>query len=360
MFIPKPRALASREEILDRLRGEMESNHRHGSFHYSAWKRLWPCPFAKGSCSAFGHTLVTDFSPGNYEDCCNKTVPIYVMWTKGESLLGYALHHWLYLKWYKPYRNDIEHNQFIAKMFYPCQPPTDTPLVSLVALVNGLHGRICDQVVSYQEEAAHLPVGPHRYPDEPLSYFRDQRFLILQPLFKAFTIIVMEEDWNITMMDMGKLQVIISLTGQEEGLSAGLTFDSIKNHVTNFVSETAVQVPLGIAIDFVLAQSEREMAVFGILPDPVESTRGPQYLSKASSTTVDEHVQSLGGGDEPVDGRSSTWIDTDTHTGWPAESAFAEENFYGRMEDNRRWHLILKRSGLYFTPHSTPTRRYSI
>ncbi|KIL85040.1 hypothetical protein FAVG1_11913 [Fusarium avenaceum] len=358
MFIPKPRVFESRDEILDCLRGEMEASHRHQCFHYSAWRTLFPCPFAKGSCSAFFYTLVTDFSPGHYEDCCNKTVPIYIMRTKNERLLGWALHHWLYLKWYKPYRNDIEHNQFIAKMFYSCLPPKNTPLVSLVTLVNELHGRISDQVVSYQKEAAHLPVGPYQYPDEPLSCFRDQRFPILQPLFKAFTIIVLEENWNITMMDMGKLQVIISLTGQEDGLSAGLTFDSIKNHVTNFVSETAVQVPLGIAIDFVLALSEREIAVFGILPDPVESTRGPQYLSKADTTTIDEYVQSLGRGDEPVDGRSSTWIDTETHTGWPAASAFPEEKFYGRMENNRRWQLIRECSGL--TPHSKPTRRYSI
>ncbi|KAI6760322.1 hypothetical protein HG530_009182 [Fusarium avenaceum] len=333
MFIPKPRVFASRDEILDHLRGELEASHRHDCFHYSAWRTLSPCPFAKGSCSEFLHTLVTDFSPTHYEDCCNKTVPIYVMGTKDPRLFSWTLHRWLYIKWYKPYRNDIEHNQFIAKMFYPCLPPKDTPLVSLFALVNRLHGRICDQVVSYQKEAAQLPVGPYEYPDQPLSYFRDQRFLILQPLFKAFTIIVMEEDWNITMMDMGKLQ----------------------NHVTNFVSETAVKVPLGIAIDFVLALSEREMAVFGILPDPVESTRDPQYWC---STTIDEYVQSLGGGDEPVDGRSSTWIDTDTHTGWPTESAFAEEKFYRRMGNNRRWQLIREHSGL--NPHSTPTRRYSI
>lgn len=281
------------------------------------------------------------------------------MGTKDPRLFSWTLHRWLYLKWYKPYRNDIEHNQFIAKMFFPCLPPKDTPLDSIVALVNGLHGRICDQVVSYQKEAAHLPVGPYEYPDQPLSYFRDQRFLILQPLFKAFTIIVMKEDWNITMMDMGKMQVIISLTGQEEGLSAGLTFDSIKNHVTNFVSETAVKVPLGIVIDFVLALSEREMAVFGILPDPVESTRGPRRLYESMSMTVDEYVQSLGGGNEPVDGRSSTWIDTETHTGWPAESAFREK-YYGCLEDNLRWGLILERSGLNSIPRSKPTRRCSI
>ncbi|KAF5675194.1 hypothetical protein FHETE_2613 [Fusarium heterosporum] len=178
------------------------------------------------------------------------------MWTNGERLLGWALHHWLYLKWYKPYRNDIEHDQFIAKIFYPCQPPADTPLVSLLALANGLHGRICEQVISYQKEVENLPVDPrYQYDDEPLLYFRDQTFCILQPLFQAVTIILMEKDFDITITDMGKLPVIISLTGQEEGLSAKLSFESIKNHITNFVSETAVQVPLAIAIDFLLAQS---------------------------------------------------------------------------------------------------------
>jgi hypothetical protein len=167
----------------------------------------------------------------------------------------------------------------------------------------------------------------------------------------------MEEDFDFTIMDMGKLPVIISLTGREEGLSAELTFDSIKNHITNFISKTAVQVPLGIAIDFVLAQSEREMAVFGMLPDPVESTRDPQYWYKGSPMTITEVVQSWRGGDEPVDGRSSTWTDTETHSRWPAASAFAEEDFYSRMEKSRRWQLLLERSGLDITPHSKPTRR---
>ncbi|KAM0342384.1 hypothetical protein ACHAPU_009571 [Fusarium lateritium] len=283
------------------------------------------------------------------------------MSTKDENLLGWALHRWLYLKWYKPYRNDIEHNHFIAKMFYPCWPKTDTPLVSLLTLVNGLHGRICDQVVSYQKEVVHFPVGPrYQYDGEGVSYFRDHRFHILQPLFKAFTIILMEEDFDITILDMGKLPVIISLTGREEGLSAELSFDCIKNHVTNFVSETAVQLPMGIAIEFIMALSEREIAVFGIQPDPVESTRGPQYWPNPSSTTIDEDVQRLGGGDDPVDGRRSTWIDTETHTGWPAESAFAEENYYGRMEESRRWQLLLERADLDLNPHSKPTRRHSI
>ncbi|KAF5989377.1 hypothetical protein FBULB1_1000 [Fusarium bulbicola] len=269
-FIQERPPLA-RHEILSEMRGQMETYYRRDLYMESVTRIRQPCPLPTDACSASDQTKVKDISPRHLEACCNKTVPIYIVpGAKSCSLLHCALHNWLYKKWYLRYRNDIEYYQFIAKLFYPCKPPPDMSTVSLVTLIDDLHGRICDQVATYQREVVTLPPpsssgGPH---------FRDQEFLILQSLFKAVTIILLEDNFNIRVTDVGKLPALITLTGQDSGLSQQLNFKSISHHVTEVVSDTAVQVPLHIAIDFINAQNQREIAVFGPQPDPVKSTLG--------------------------------------------------------------------------------------
>ncbi|KAJ0153836.1 General alpha-glucoside permease [Fusarium oxysporum f. sp. albedinis] len=95
-----------------------------------------------------------------------------------------VLYNWLYNKWYQPYRNDIEYHQFIAKLFYRCRPPPDMSPVSLITLINELHGRICDQSTF------------------GVPGFGDQELLILQPLFKAVTIILSGGDFNVRVTEI--------------------------------------------------------------------------------------------------------------------------------------------------------------
>ncbi|KAJ9417975.1 hypothetical protein FOXG_17386 [Fusarium oxysporum f. sp. lycopersici 4287] len=260
-----------RHEILSEIRGQLESYHRRDVYKPSTRTAFQPCPFAPNACSELGHKRVKDISINYAEDCCNKTVPIYIVpGVGGHMELRCALHNWLYNKWYQPYRNDIEYHQFIAKLFYPCRPPPDMSPVSLVTLINELHGRICDQVATYQREVVTLP--PQSIFGGP--GFRDQEFLILQPLFKAVTIILSGGDFNVRVTDMGKLSVPITLTRKDSALSQQMIFKSISHHVTNFISDTAVQVPLHVAIDFITAHNQREIAAFGPQPDPLKSTLG--------------------------------------------------------------------------------------
>ncbi|EXL96248.1 hypothetical protein FOIG_11214 [Fusarium odoratissimum NRRL 54006] len=188
--------------------------------------------------------------------------------------------------------------------------------VSLVTLINELYGRICDQVATYQREVVTLPPqstfgGPG---------FRDQEFLILQPLFKAVTIILSGDDFKVRVTDMGELPVLITLT--------------------------AVQVPLHIAIDFITAQNQREIAVFGPQPDPLKSTLGFRNGLSVPPEDLPVVVSSLGGGDEPIEGPSSTWVDTTIHTGWPRVNAFDDERVYQWEEKRERWKLLREVAGV--------------
>ncbi|EXL58525.1 hypothetical protein FOCG_02040 [Fusarium oxysporum f. sp. radicis-lycopersici 26381] len=113
-----------RHEILIETRGRMEANHRTMIHHRSVRLPFRPCPYPSNTCPDRIHNHVEDLSVDHAEDCCNKNVPKYMI--PGQSRLGnllpYALHNWLYHKWYRLCRSDIEYGQFIAKAIRLLQP----------------------------------------------------------------------------------------------------------------------------------------------------------------------------------------------------------------------------------------------
>ncbi|KAF9768424.1 hypothetical protein IL306_014279 [Fusarium sp. DS 682] len=228
-------------------------------------------------------------------------------------------------------------------------------LPSVVTLINDLHGKTCDQVTSYQKEVVTLALESSRGG----SCFRDQEFLILQPLFKALTIILLEDDFNVRVTDMGKLPVLITLTGRENGISEKLSFKSISHHVTEFISDAAVRVPLDIAIDFIVSQNQREIAAFGLQPDPWKSTMGLRDGMDLGPISKASFVRSLGGGDEPIEGPSSTWVDTAIYTGWAKASAEEDETVYKYWEKRERWTMLRHVAGVSLD-WVIPRRRNSI
>ncbi|KAF5675294.1 hypothetical protein FDENT_9755 [Fusarium denticulatum] len=193
-----------------------------------------------------------------------------------------------------------------------------------------------------QQEVVTLPPrsssgGPH---------FRDQEFLIPRSLFKAVTIILFEDNFNIRVSNLAKLPLLITLTGEDSGLSQELNFKSISRHVTKFISDTAVQVPLHTAIDFITAQNQREIAVSGPQPDPLKSTLGVRNGLSVHPEDLPLIVSSLGGGDEPIEGPSSTWVDTTIHTGWPRVNAFDDKRVYQWEEKDERWKMLRQVAGV--------------
>ncbi|KAK2125447.1 hypothetical protein NOF04DRAFT_1347288 [Fusarium oxysporum II5] len=133
------------------------------------------------------------------------------------------------------------------------------------------------------------------------------------------------DDFKVRVTDMGELPVLITLTGKDSGLS---------------------QQPNLPSIDFITAQNQREIAVFGPQPDPLKSTLGFRNGLSVPPEDLPVVVSSLGGGDEPIEGPSSTWVDTTIHTGWPRVNAFDDERVYQWEEKRERWKLLREVAGV--------------
>ncbi|KAF5017126.1 hypothetical protein F66182_10989 [Fusarium sp. NRRL 66182] len=190
--------------------------------------------------------------------------------------------------------------------------------------------------------------------------FGDQQFFILQPLFRALTIIILEDDFNVFISDIGKLPALLTLTGQDHGLSQPLSFDSISHYyIDKFVSKTAIQVPLGVAIDFVLAQQEREIAFFGQRPDPVESTRGLRNGLNLSPRGIDSFMRQLGWNGKAIEGPSSAWVDTEIYREWTGVGAIDDKRLCQLSEDCERFRMLCKVAGVNHNS-GVPRRRHSI
>ncbi|KAJ9145479.1 hypothetical protein NKR23_g5406 [Pleurostoma richardsiae] len=103
------------------------------------------------------------------------------------------------------------------------------------------------------------------------------------------------------------MPVLVILTGQEDGLSAPITFETLGDKVATSVinGRQTARMTLEIAIGFVVALEEREDAAFGEQPDPFLSTAntgngGPVYCPLFQKT-----AKKLGWGNEQLLGPSS-------------------------------------------------------
>ncbi|KAF5717663.1 hypothetical protein FMUND_5609 [Fusarium mundagurra] len=346
-----------RDENLIETSGRMEAGHRAMIYESSVFRPLMLCPYPSNTCPGCNYKHTEDLRVDHAEDCCNKSVPIYIIpgQTRMHFFLCKALHNWLYHKWYRLYQSDSEHRQFVAKFLIPF-PPDDISTTSLVSLINDLNSRICSKAASIQDYVQTCPVGP-RYSSG--QTFRDQRFYIMQPLFKAMTIILLAEEFDVRMVDIGKIPALLTITGEERGLSRPLSFDSIKHAVDKVISETTVQVRLSVAIEFVLAQQEQEVTFFDPQPDPVESTKELESDTSCYIQEMREFANQLGWTGEPLQGPSSRWLDPGVHTVWLGDGAYADE-FYRRQEGDERWSILLRTAGLWHTPPRLVQRRNSL
>lgn len=163
----------------------------------------------------------------------------------------------------------------------------------MVGLVKGLNASVCAGVDQTQNAAKALKgyarktklhglAGRLGYNRSRAQIIRDQHNFILQPLFRAVAVAIRVKNYTIEVSDIGRMPVLIVRTGIEDGLSAPITFESIAPYLGMVVSSgakgviSAVETDLETAVGFLMDLEQREIAAFGLQPDPVESTRNLQ------------------------------------------------------------------------------------
>ncbi|KAM0354964.1 hypothetical protein ACHAPU_000806 [Fusarium lateritium] len=320
-------------------REHIEQDHRIKLWNMSVAESLQPCTLLDSSCSKTYHHEIEGMGDDHVRDCCNKTIPIYILPSALEStsLLPMALHNWLYRKWFKPFRSDLEFGQFIAKFMVPRHLPRNISTDEVVEQIHLLNAKICQQVRDSHQELVLEPLGVNMKVNKNI---KDQRFYVLQPLFQAMAIALQVDHFDIEETDMGKMPVLLTLTGVESGLSEPLSLESIKDKAIDIFCDTVVQVTLEVAIDFVLDLEKRELAFFGPRPDPVTSTASYRFGCGICAPWYRPTMRLLGW-DGPITGPSSRWVDTDQYKEWMGKGAKLDRDLY-KEECEERCRVLMQ------------------
>lgn len=279
-------------EILHHARGVFEAAHRKMIYIDSVHDPLHACvqrnqdvPIPDSACIDPDHANLAGMNIDEAETFCNKSVSIYVvpgaLRAQNLKLFYHSLHNFLYHEWFEPYRSEIEYGQFIAKTVVINHLYGDMETELFERLVKSLNEKLCGYVERVQSDIRRFPSetidqGRGSVSKSVAKTIRDQEFFILQPIFKALSILLLGENFNEFTEDVGKIPVYLIRTGLGADLSAPISFEPIIAKVDAVLSESTVQTSLGTAIDFVMELVARENAVFGVRPDPIQSTSGLQ------------------------------------------------------------------------------------
>lgn len=306
----KPLEEYTKDEILWLLRTELEGAHRRDT-------RLYAVNYSYlANLNSADNSL--DMTDGDFFDTCNKSVPIYILLGPHWFAVGRVLHNYIYRRWFRPYRSDIEASRFICKFITPSDmsnssPPSKMTVNTLVSL----NETICAQVEAHRRTfAERLEQQPEFTRAEwRASQIENNGLYQVQPLFRALLIIISCKDYRReTSADAGRIPVFLVRTGVEEGLSAPITFDGIEDRIDgNFVDETGntVLTTLETAIDFVMNLEAREAAEFGLQPEPVAAWK--PHLDHLERTAPEWKAIV---GEELLLGPGSKFVDTDKYPEW--------------------------------------------
>ncbi|KPM38284.1 hypothetical protein AK830_g8268 [Neonectria ditissima] len=338
------RAPLPRHEILHAMRSRLEALHRWRVYQYGCdphhSNMYRPRIDILDSLEDFPQMSIKTAN-----DCCNKTTAIYLCKstpTDHSHVLTYALHNWLYQKWFQPYRSDIEWGQFFAKVIEPQGGGSRGPVVGqlmsdespwqFASTMTKLHAVVCERAdearESLMETFLHGPIP--RQSDcwglvadqSKWELQQDQEHFVLQDLFRAVFILIEGQDYAPNTDDVGEMSVCIVCTGIDAGLSAPISFESIASSVESFIMGTdgeimAARTTLEVAFTFIQDLEKREIAAFGMRPDPVEATKGLRagYLTTGESLLSEAEELGWPKG-EPLEYPSSKWVDAGMYPEW--------------------------------------------
>lgn len=263
-------------------------------------------------------------SPDEFARIGNKSVSIYcVPGLKGVPA-RLVIKNYIYRRWFKPYRSELEWDRFLCKFIEPIglDPEERVPSISTFESLLSLNKSICETFTALQQHYKQLLASDA---DSLCEVIRDHEFYVLQPLFQAIIIVVSEALYcQENSSSVGRLPVYLVKTGFEGQLSAPITFDVISDKIMSHldVGTGAVQVTLETAVGFIMGLEAREVAAFGMQPDPLASWRTwPELL----------HQCGIPPGEEYLHGPASKFVDVNKHPGW-SELAEKADRFCSRRE----------------------------
>lgn len=342
----------SREEVLHYLRGRREQDHRelvqigfeHNPCCWNSKPQHRPEYDTHVRLLRAGGRILTAGAAAHFLEFCNKTVPIYILTSPRKDdnttlpVLRSSLVNYLYNKWFRPYKTDIEFFQFFAKPIVPMhlECPDTKPSAALIdALVKesrAIAHWVNTALVWFVSTAKEGTVqGEGKDLTLPLmSWHGWDRSTPLQchtlsPIFQSIGLVLCTEGWDGEhSTEMGKMSVCMFLTGRdpkEAGLSAPITFDAIEDDKIQAVLQRGprrtVQTTLETAVDFIMELERREAAAAAaglIMPSilDVAERYPPPKIPEAYSHLFQEGT---------VSGRSSEWIDTNVYKEWTGKGA---------------------------------------
>ncbi|KAM0466462.1 hypothetical protein ACHAP7_012229 [Fusarium lateritium] len=253
----------------------------------------------------------------------NKTIAIYPL--RGDAqdlglmgLLPMVLGNYLYRRWFKPYRSEIDRGQFIGKVMKLVQQPYTSDYESAVALAIKMHNTL----------NARLDTIKH-YP-----------FYITRPLFRAIVMVIPGQSFRncITIARLATMRVLLVLTGEQKGLSSPIDFSPIADKAKHMTLQglNAVETDLETSVGFIMFLEQREEVALGPQPDPFADAASEGALEELVSYSQEDLEERLGWKGEPLTGPSSVWVDTNIYWDWTGDGASADA-VLRRVNEERVW-----------------------
>lgn len=220
----KPREEFNPEETLWLWRTELEMYHRMDILRQSPTFTYMP-----------SYPDLPAMTDAEFRDTCNKTIPVYgIIQPEGNwRHLAFVLHNYVYRRWFKPYRSEIEHGRFFCKMLAPEDLPgiqrgPRPSRVTLDALLD-MHNALCAQVDNFWAVCEEVDRTNTRSSlDNKELYCEQHRWHQLQNLFRVLLIVVCTDSHKgEDSSSAGLIKVCLVRTGIEDNLSAPITFESI-------------------------------------------------------------------------------------------------------------------------------------
>ncbi|KAF5569492.1 hypothetical protein FPHYL_2020 [Fusarium phyllophilum] len=211
--------------------------------------------------------------------------------------------------YFKPYRTDIEYDQFLARVLrFDFTTLSDDSSAAQWGLE--LNRSICTKVDRALLDSD-IPMCKH---------------YSIRPLFRALSVVIRQSDYRSCgiISDVSQLPVVLALTGNIDGLHSDINteLDLLKDisEPISFRTTKAVRITLGTVITWTMKLQKQEDRIFGPRPDPVESANDPEMLKHLY---ILEQIQAekMGWGKRPLKGPSSQWVNTHRNPIWTGEGA---------------------------------------